>query len=153
MENELNVRPLKMDLTGLKRDALAGEVAVVTGGGSNIGLGTARSLAWLGAKVVIAQRTAQTGAAAAAQAALADLDITMTGPPSTVNQGAQITYVITVRNLGTVDAPNIVILQMLPTGVQFVSMTTPSGFICGNTGGRPTCLVCGQALRRLAGQI
>ncbi len=42
---ELNVRPLAMDQTGLKRDALAGEVAGVTGGNDNIGHGTARSLA------------------------------------------------------------------------------------------------------------
>jgi NAD(P)-dependent dehydrogenase (short-subunit alcohol dehydrogenase family) len=55
-----------MDRTGLRRDALAGEVAVITGGGGNIGLGTARSLAWLGARIVIAQRTAQTGSEAAA---------------------------------------------------------------------------------------
>ncbi len=66
MKNALNVAPLSMDRTGLKRDALAGEVAVVTGGTSNIGLATARILAWLGAKVVIAARNKQNGAAAAA---------------------------------------------------------------------------------------
>jgi NAD(P)-dependent dehydrogenase (short-subunit alcohol dehydrogenase family) len=66
MADTLNVRPLVMERTGLRRDALAGEVALITGGGGNIGLGTARSLAWLGANIVIAQRTAQTGAAAAA---------------------------------------------------------------------------------------
>jgi NAD(P)-dependent dehydrogenase (short-subunit alcohol dehydrogenase family) len=56
---------LTMDKTGLKRNKLAGDVAVVTGGTSNIGLGTARCLAWLGAKVVIAARNQQTGMAAA----------------------------------------------------------------------------------------
>jgi NAD(P)-dependent dehydrogenase (short-subunit alcohol dehydrogenase family) len=66
MADTLNIRPLVMERTGLRRDALAGEVALITGGGGNIGLGTARSLAWLGARIVIAQRTAQTGAAAAA---------------------------------------------------------------------------------------
>ena len=45
--------PLAMDKTHLEKGTLAGEVAVVTGGGGNVGLGTARSLAWLGAKVVI----------------------------------------------------------------------------------------------------
>jgi NAD(P)-dependent dehydrogenase (short-subunit alcohol dehydrogenase family) len=66
MNSSSNVRPLTVEKTGMKRGTLEGEVAVVTGGGSNIGLGTARSLAWLGAKVVIAQRTEQKGSEAAA---------------------------------------------------------------------------------------
>jgi NAD(P)-dependent dehydrogenase (short-subunit alcohol dehydrogenase family) len=56
--------PLSMDKTKLKKDALAGEVAVVTGGAGNVGLGVARSLAWLGAKVIIADVTAEAGKAA-----------------------------------------------------------------------------------------
>lgn len=64
MEKILNVAPLTMDRTGLKRDALKGDVAVVTGGGSNIGMGVARSLAWLGANVVIADVNPETGYAA-----------------------------------------------------------------------------------------
>jgi NAD(P)-dependent dehydrogenase (short-subunit alcohol dehydrogenase family) len=66
MGDMLNTAPLTMDRTGLRKDALAGEVAVVTGGSSNIGLATARCLAWLGAKVVIAARDPQRGGAAAA---------------------------------------------------------------------------------------
>jgi NAD(P)-dependent dehydrogenase (short-subunit alcohol dehydrogenase family) len=66
MKSSLNIRPLTVEKTGMKRGTLEGEVAVVTGGGSNIGLGTARSLAWLGARVVIAQRTEQKGLEAAA---------------------------------------------------------------------------------------
>jgi NAD(P)-dependent dehydrogenase (short-subunit alcohol dehydrogenase family) len=53
MANRLRIGPLSMDKTGLKRNALAGDVAVVTGAAGNVGLGVARSLAWLGAKVVI----------------------------------------------------------------------------------------------------
>jgi NAD(P)-dependent dehydrogenase (short-subunit alcohol dehydrogenase family) len=64
MDKTLNVGPLSMDKTKLKRDALAGDVAVVTGGAGNVGLGTARSLAWLGAKVVIADVTPEPGKAA-----------------------------------------------------------------------------------------
>lgn len=56
-----NVGPLSMSKTNLKKDALAGEVAVVTGGSGNVGLGTARSLAWLGAKVVIADVAPERG--------------------------------------------------------------------------------------------
>ncbi len=66
MHELLDIAPLVMDKTGLKRNALAGEVAVVTGGTSNIGLAAARSLAWLGAKVVIAARNPDKGNAAAA---------------------------------------------------------------------------------------
>jgi NAD(P)-dependent dehydrogenase (short-subunit alcohol dehydrogenase family) len=65
MDTELVTAPLTVDKTGMPKDALAGEVAVVTGGSSNIGLGISRSLAWLGAKVVIASRTASLGTAAA----------------------------------------------------------------------------------------
>ncbi len=58
------VGPLSMDKTNLKKNALAGEVAVITGGAGNVGLGTARSLAWLGAKVVIADVIPESGQAA-----------------------------------------------------------------------------------------
>ena len=64
MDKSLSIGPLTMDKTKLKRDALAGEVAVVTGGAGNVGLGTARSLAWLGVKLVIADVTPESGKAA-----------------------------------------------------------------------------------------
>lgn len=65
MKVELDTAALVMDRTGLSRNALMGDVAVVTGSTSNLGLATARSLAWLGAKVVIAARNAEKGAAVA----------------------------------------------------------------------------------------
>ena len=55
MDKVLEAGPLPMEKTKLKRGILAGEVAVVTGAGGNVGLGMARSLAWLGAKVVVAE--------------------------------------------------------------------------------------------------
>ncbi len=64
MSNVLDAGPLAMDKTKLKKGMLKGEVAVVTGAGGNVGLGTARSLAWLGAKVVIAEFTPTRGKAA-----------------------------------------------------------------------------------------
>jgi NAD(P)-dependent dehydrogenase (short-subunit alcohol dehydrogenase family) len=64
MDKPLNIGPLAMDKTNLEKGALAGDVAVVTGGAGNVGLGTARSLAWLGAKVVIADVTPESGKAA-----------------------------------------------------------------------------------------
>lgn len=49
----------------LHRSQLAGQVAVVTGAGRGIGYETARALAWLGARVVIAEVDENTGASAA----------------------------------------------------------------------------------------
>jgi NAD(P)-dependent dehydrogenase (short-subunit alcohol dehydrogenase family) len=66
MSWELEAGPLAMDKTKLKRGALAGEVAVVTGAAGNVGLGTARSLAWLGARVVLADVFPEPGKAAEA---------------------------------------------------------------------------------------
>lgn len=40
---------------GLPQDTLAGKVAVITGAGRGIGKELARALAWLGAKVIIAE--------------------------------------------------------------------------------------------------
>ncbi len=57
----LNIEPMDLEYAGLKKDALKGEVAVVTGGASNIGLGYARALAWAGAKVVVADLNADAG--------------------------------------------------------------------------------------------
>ena len=65
MEDILNTAPLTVEKSPLKKGDLEGEVAVITGAGSNIGLAVARTLAWLGASVVIAEYNAQTGAAAA----------------------------------------------------------------------------------------
>jgi len=49
----------------LTRSQLAGQLAIVTGAGRGIGFETARALAWLGAKVVIAEIDENTGASAA----------------------------------------------------------------------------------------
>ncbi|MDR2357943.1 MAG: SDR family oxidoreductase [Oscillospiraceae bacterium] len=61
----LNIGRLELERAGIRRDALKEEVAVVTGGASNIGLGYARSLAGAGANVVIADINAEAGAEAA----------------------------------------------------------------------------------------
>ncbi len=54
-------QPLIIAKTGLPRDLLAGQTAVVTGAGRGIGRETARALAWLGARVVVAEINAALG--------------------------------------------------------------------------------------------
>jgi NAD(P)-dependent dehydrogenase (short-subunit alcohol dehydrogenase family) len=57
----LNIEPIDLEYAGLKKDSLKGEVAVVTGGASNVGLGYARAIAWAGAKVVVADINEEAG--------------------------------------------------------------------------------------------
>jgi NAD(P)-dependent dehydrogenase (short-subunit alcohol dehydrogenase family) len=57
----LNIEPIDLAYCGLTKDSLKGEVAVVTGGASNVGLGYARAIAWAGAKVVVADLNAENG--------------------------------------------------------------------------------------------
>ena len=57
----LNIKPIDMTNVGFTRETLKGEVAVVTGGASNVGLGYSRSFAWAGAKVVIADLNEEAG--------------------------------------------------------------------------------------------
>lgn len=54
-----------LENTCLKKGSLTGEVAVVTGSTSNVGLGYVQALAWAGAKVVIVGRNEARGNAAA----------------------------------------------------------------------------------------
>ena len=64
--NIMNEPPL-IGTGNLARDTLAGQVAVVTGAGGGIGFEAARALAWLGARVVVAEIDAKTGRTAAAR--------------------------------------------------------------------------------------
>ena len=63
-ESFLNIEPIDLAYTGLKKDCLKGEVAVVTGSASNVGLGYARAIAWAGGKVVVADLNEAAGAEA-----------------------------------------------------------------------------------------
>lgn len=57
----LNIEPIDLEYAGIKKDTLKGEVAVITGGARNIGLGYARAIAWAGGKVVIADLNTEAG--------------------------------------------------------------------------------------------
>ena len=67
-----------------------------------------------------------------------DLAITKTDAPDPVAPGGQLTYTITVENLGLADAPNVVVTDTLPTGTTLVSST---GCVESPAGGAPTCTI------------
>jgi len=57
----LEIESIDLEYAGLKKGSLKGEVAVITGGASNVGLGFARAIAWAGAQVVISDINEETG--------------------------------------------------------------------------------------------
>ena len=61
VESFLNIEPIDLANTGLKKDSLKDEVAVVTGSTSNVGLGYVRAIAWAGGKVVVSGRNKEAG--------------------------------------------------------------------------------------------
>jgi uncharacterized repeat protein (TIGR01451 family) len=64
---------------------------------------------------------------------VADLAVTKTGP-AIVNAGANVTYNVTVTNLGASDAQTVTLTDVLPAGTTFVSEAQNSGpaFTCIN---------------------
>jgi NAD(P)-dependent dehydrogenase (short-subunit alcohol dehydrogenase family) len=61
IETFLNIEPLGLEKTCIKQDSLKGDVAVVTGSTSNVGLGYVRAIAWAGGKVVVSGRNEEAG--------------------------------------------------------------------------------------------
>ncbi|MCU1347263.1 MAG: hypothetical protein JWO56_293, partial [Acidobacteria bacterium] len=77
---------------------------------------------------------------------VADLQVTVTGPPSVV-QGAALAYPITVRNGGGATAAASSMSIPVPANSTFVSMTTPAGWACGAPiGGIVTCTPTGGTI-------
>jgi uncharacterized repeat protein (TIGR01451 family) len=76
--------------------------------------------------------------------ASADLSITKTDSPDPVFAGANLTYVLTVTNIGPSWARNVVVFDTLPDTVSFVSATISggSGGVCSALGGSPTVVQC-----------
>ena len=64
IETFLDIEPIDLSGTCIKKDSLGGEVAVITGSTSNVGLGYARAIAWAGGKVVISGNNEAAGAEA-----------------------------------------------------------------------------------------
>jgi uncharacterized repeat protein (TIGR01451 family) len=65
----------------------------------------------------------------------ANLSLTMTSGPNPVSSGAQETYVLRAFNNGPYDAPNTVVSDPLPAGLNFVSCTTSQGSCSGPSAG------------------
>ena len=63
---------------------------------------------------------------------LPDLVISKTGSSASVPVGSNVTYTLTITNKSTVDAPNAVVTDTLPAGLQFVS-STPGAPTCTNS--------------------
>ncbi len=68
---------------------------------------------------------------------MADLAL-MKSAPSGTTLGSQLTYTITVRNLGPSDASNVVVTDDLPASLSFDSCSSDGGGVCGGTGNTRT---------------
>ena len=65
----------------------------------------------------------------------ADLAVTKVVDQPNVVQGATVTFTVTVSNLGTADATNVVLSDLLPSGLTYVSSTVSGGSYNPGTGG------------------
>ena len=73
----------------------------------------------------------------------ADLVLTLSGPASAV-VGSNVTYVVSVENLGPSTATGVVIKDTLPSGVASLTATSPQG-PCTTSGGIVSCTVSNLA--------
>jgi uncharacterized repeat protein (TIGR01451 family) len=58
----------------------------------------------------------------------ADLSITKSDTPNSVEPGANLTYTIVLTNNGGSDAQSVALTDAIPAGTTFVSLTAPAGF-------------------------
>ena len=73
----------------------------------------------------------------------ADLSVTKSGP-ATVTAGGSVTYTVDAENLGPSDAANVSVVDTLPAGVTFVSVTPSNGgWTCNNAAN--TSVTCTRA--------
>jgi len=74
----------------------------------------------------------------------ADLSITKVGNPDPVLQNANVTYTLTITNNGLQNAPGVLVSDILPTQVSFVSATQSQGS-CAQTAGTVSCVLGAMA--------
>src|SRR5262249_6550312 len=60
----------------------------------------------------------------------ADLSLTKSAAPNPVNAGANLTYTLTANNAGSIDATIATLLDPLPSGTTFQSLSAPGGWTC-----------------------
>jgi uncharacterized repeat protein (TIGR01451 family) len=70
----------------------------------------------------------------------ADLSITKVGNPDPVLQNASVTYTLTITNNGLQNAPGVLVSDVLPTQVSFVSVTQSQGS-CAQAAGTVSCVL------------
>ena len=71
----------------------------------------------------------------------ADLEVTKSDDSDPIVPGGTLTYTIVVTNNGPSDASDVVLIDTLPAGVEYVSHTTPAGVTCTVTG----AVICTKA--------
>lgn len=76
----------------------------------------------------------------------ADVDLTMTATPEPVIITSNLTYTLTVTNHGPSIAAGVLVTNVLPAGVQFVSATTATGSATTNSAGIVTWSVGSLAM-------
>jgi len=75
--------------------------------------------------------------AVGAEQGLVDLGISMIDSPDPLHQGAELTYLLTVSNYSSIDAPGVIVTDTLPGSVLFVSgKTSPE---CSQVGSEIVC--------------
>ncbi len=74
----------------------------------------------------------------------ADLSITKVGNPDPVLQNANVTYTLSITNNGLQNAPGVLVSDVLPAQVSFVSVTQSQGS-CAQTAGTVSCVLGAMA--------
>ncbi|MFJ8018579.1 hypothetical protein [Streptomyces sp. NPDC096339] len=73
---------------------------------------------------------------------LADVAVDISATPDSVRSGSNLTYTVTVRNIGSTRAENIVLNDTLPPGARFVSATPAQGSCTVPTPGSSDTVTC-----------
>ncbi len=69
-----------------------------------------------------------------------DLELTVSTPTPTVQIGKNLTFTVTVKNIGANDATNVTVLNPIPQNASFVSVSSSQG-ACAQKDGTISCLI------------